>query len=303
MSVLFLDIETTGLSREYDDITTIVWYHDNEWGQWICGQSESEALTKHWNDAEHLVTYNGKCFDEPFICRNFEFGKHRSHVDLRYVLARQGIKGGLKVISAAQELERPEAIDQVDGFLAVKLWKAYQAGSQEALDILLYYNAWDVRLLVKLYNRFVSNSIEDTFPNWQMNPHWLDDFLAKNQSSYRSDYPQWQRRAPRSDKDLTLEIVDQLKTMQCADEAKPWFGNVIAFTGQMINRDGGKLHRDEARRIANSVGFVWTDGVKHGCTHLVAANLDLQTTKALKAREIGVTIMTPNEFWDMVELG
>jgi len=303
MSILFLDIETTGLSRACDEITTIVWYHDNKWGQWISGESDSTALARHWNNAAHLVTYNGKCFDEPFICRNFEFGKHHSHVDLRYVLARQGIKGGLKAISAAQELERPATIDQVDGFLAVKLWNAYRAGSQEALDVLLYYNAWDVRLLVKLYNRFVSDSIVDSFPGWQMNSHWLDDFLSKQPTSGSTDYPRWQPRAPRSDKDLTLEIVEKLKEEQGAKEDAPWFGSVIAFTGQMRNRDGSDLMRKEARRIANSVGFVWIDEVKQGCTHLVTSSLDAATGKMLKARKLGITINEPDEFWDMVELG
>jgi len=303
MSILFLDIETTGLSRAYDEITTVVWHFENQWNKWVSGSGEDPSLISHWDDAEHLVTYNGKCFDEPFLCRTFGLPKHRSHVDLRYLLARQGIKGGLKAIAASQELERPAALEGVDGCFAIKLWNAYQAGSREALDALLYYNAWDVRLLVKLYNHFVSDAIEDSSPNWEINPHWLDNFIQTNKPDTDFDYPQWERKAPRSPKDLTLAIVAELKTKQGAREGTPWFGNVIAFTGQMTNRDGSKLSRNEARRIANSVGFVWTDDVKHGCTHLLSASLDLATNKAARARELGITMITPNEFWEMVELG
>ena len=45
---------------------------------------------------------------------------------------------------------RSEATRGLDGWDAVRLWQAYLGGSQEALDLLVAYNAEDVRHLKPL---------------------------------------------------------------------------------------------------------------------------------------------------------
>lgn len=306
MGVLFLDIETTGLSRAHDEITTIVWNHDNEWGHWVAGCEKPPPFVRDWEDVNELVTYNGKCFDEPFLRRAFQLSKHHSHTDLRWTLGRNGLKGGLKKISATQGIERCPGIQEVDGLVALDLWQEYRAGSAEALECLLYYNAWDVRMLIKLYNKFVLDLIPDSFPNFSINTDWLDDFLARRSARFSDQClseSKWARKEPRSPEDLTLNIVNDLKDKQKVTEVSPWFGNVISFTGQMEKRDGRKLDRKVAREIANSVGFVWIEAPKLGCTHLIAPNQECETNKALKARDLGITISTPKEFWDFVDFG
>lgn len=43
-----------------------------------------------------IVTYNGKCFDIPFIRSNLGLAMDQAHIDLRYLLRSVGFSGGLK---------------------------------------------------------------------------------------------------------------------------------------------------------------------------------------------------------------
>ena len=83
-NICFLDIETTGLSRKYNQIYLIgLVYFNAEKNSWCLTQffasslNEEEELLKKFNsficDFELLVTYNGESFDIPFI-------KYRSKV-------------------------------------------------------------------------------------------------------------------------------------------------------------------------------------------------------------------------------
>ena len=66
------------------------------------------------------------------------------HLDLLHPLRHLGYRGGLKAIEAEMGIERSEETIGLHGFDAVRLWHAYQAGDDEALDILLEYNMEDV---------------------------------------------------------------------------------------------------------------------------------------------------------------
>ena len=91
-----------------------------------------------------LVTFNGASFDLPFLCRRFGNIFDHLHVDLRFALMRLGYQGGLKKIERELGVGRADDIADISGEQAVWLWREYQRGSQEALDLLVEYNRADV---------------------------------------------------------------------------------------------------------------------------------------------------------------
>ena len=66
------------------------------------------------------------------------------HVDLRFLLARLGYRGGLKKIEPRFGIQRPGEVDGMDGYMAVILWERHQRGDRTALELLLQYNREDV---------------------------------------------------------------------------------------------------------------------------------------------------------------
>lgn len=145
----FLDIETTGLSR-YDRITMIGLYDGKESRTFVRGKNLEdfpEAAEKY----KMVVTFNGKCFDIPFIRGEIpQADMDMFHVDLRYELGKLGYSGGLKRIEKTLGIERSEETRGMDGFEAVCLWKRYRRGDREALKLLADYNREDVVNLKQL---------------------------------------------------------------------------------------------------------------------------------------------------------
>ena len=89
--------------------------------------STADNLDDFVNDIEKyqvIVSYNGKSFDIPFLERFFRIRLHHAQIDLRYVLARLGVKGGLKGCEKQLGLHRGN-LDGVDGYFAVLLWHRY----------------------------------------------------------------------------------------------------------------------------------------------------------------------------------
>lgn len=156
-STAYIDIETTGLG-EYAEITTIALYDGNEVSCYVNGRNLDDFI----NDIQRfdvLVSYNGKSFDVPFIERYFNVRLNKAHIDLRFVLARLGFKGGLKGCEKMLGINRG-ALDGIDGSFAVYLWRRFERYNEEkALDTLLAYNIEDTvnleRLLVEAWNRNV----------------------------------------------------------------------------------------------------------------------------------------------------
>lgn len=141
-ATVYLDIETTGLDRDRDRITTIVLYDGQSIHTYVRGQNLDEFLS----DIQRykvIVTYNGKCFDIPFIERYFNTRLYQAQIDLRYILSSLGYQGGLKACEARMGLDRGE-LSGIDGFFAVLMWREYQkTGRREILETLLAYNTQD----------------------------------------------------------------------------------------------------------------------------------------------------------------
>lgn len=141
-STAYIDIETTGLSPDYCDITTIALYDGEEIKHYVNGDNLNNFVRDITNYSV-IVTFNGRCFDVPFIQKYFGIELKQSHIDLRFVLASLGFSGGLKACEKAFQLSRNET-EGIDGLMAVYLWDEYVRGKKTALDTLLAYNITDV---------------------------------------------------------------------------------------------------------------------------------------------------------------
>ena len=158
----FLDIETTGLSPDYSIITLVGILDRDGYHAFVYDQNLSD-LREALEQYDLVVTYNGASFDLPFIERHFgSLFRHTAHIDLRFVLSRMGLKGGLKSIERRLGVGRPSELSSLDGYDAVRMWHMWERGNRGALDTLVRYNAEDVFSLPKLaeiaYNR-LSTSI------------------------------------------------------------------------------------------------------------------------------------------------
>jgi uncharacterized protein len=145
----YLDIETTGLSRDCSDLTVIgvATTHGSglEARQLVGGQITAEAVLDLLKGVERIYTYNGSRFDLPFIKARLGLDLRRqfAHTDLMYNCWQQNLKGGLKVVEVKLGIQRQ--LSGVDGFMAVRLWWNYvNYHNQEALSTLLEYNREDV---------------------------------------------------------------------------------------------------------------------------------------------------------------
>jgi uncharacterized protein len=153
-SIAYLDIETTGFGYGAY-ITTIALYDGRSVHHYVKDVNLSD-FPKDIEGYSLIVTYNGKCFDLPFIERQFGIRMNQAHIDLRYVLKSLGYTGGLKGCERSFGIDR-DGLAGVDGFFAVLLWNDYlKSGDPKALETLLAYNIQDVvnleTLLVLAYN-------------------------------------------------------------------------------------------------------------------------------------------------------
>lgn len=140
---LYLDIETTGMVWGPNAVTTIATYDGAVVRHYIQGVN-LDRFPEDVRGCKVLVTYNGKQFDLPFLERTFGMAFEQAHVDLRYVLAALGYRGGLKGCEKQLGVARPES-HGMDGWVAVGLWHEFRAhGNDRALESLLAYNVEDV---------------------------------------------------------------------------------------------------------------------------------------------------------------
>jgi len=160
-SIAYVDIETTGLDRGCDEITTIALFDGRSIRTYVQGENLSR-FADDIRDYRVLVTYNGKSFDVPFMERYFNSRLNHAQIDLRYILKSLGFSGGLKSCERQLGMSRGD-LSEVDGFLAVYLWDRYKRkGDLKALESLLAYNVQDTinleRLIVTAYNMEIRNT-------------------------------------------------------------------------------------------------------------------------------------------------
>jgi len=141
---VYLDIETSGGYQGVDDITVIGIYDGVHVQTFVNGINLDDfevAIAAY----DLVITFNGACFDLPFIRSRFPgISLPPAHIDLRFLLKKLGYAGGLKRIEKDLAITRESGIEGMDGFEAVRLWQAYQWGDDAALETLIRYNRADI---------------------------------------------------------------------------------------------------------------------------------------------------------------
>jgi uncharacterized protein YprB with RNaseH-like and TPR domain/predicted nuclease with RNAse H fold/dephospho-CoA kinase len=160
LKTLFLDIETTGLSRYYDSITLVGWSTGREYNAYIKGD-DPEPLRKALADAKAIVTFNGSLFDVPFLRNEFpELRMPAAHVDLRFLAKRVGLVGGQKDVESNVGLHRPGVLSNLRGEAAPLLWHRYRRGDLESLRLLLSYNHADIEGMKFILDTVIERLVE-----------------------------------------------------------------------------------------------------------------------------------------------
>jgi uncharacterized protein YprB with RNaseH-like and TPR domain len=162
--VAYLDIETTGAVWPGLLVTVVGLYDGRQMHQFVQGYN-LQKFPRILDEFDLLVTFNGTQFDLPVLRAYFpELRLPPAHVDLRFLLARLGFKGGLKKIEPRFGIRRPDEVNGMDGYMAVLLWERYQRGDRVALERLLTYNREDVVNLEVLMEAAFRMSRERLWP-------------------------------------------------------------------------------------------------------------------------------------------
>lgn len=163
--VMFLDIETTGLSLYYDQITIIGWTLGKDYGVYIAGQ-DSTAFFEAAKQAKAVVTFNGTLFDLKFIKKRFEEVQLPTvHIDLRFLAKRVGLTGGQKEIEKEIGFDRNHDLEGMLGEAAPILWHKYRRGEHDALKRLIEYNHADVEGMKDIFDVCVERLFkQDSIP-------------------------------------------------------------------------------------------------------------------------------------------
>ena len=180
--VLFLDIETTGLSHFYDEITIVGWTFGGTAKTLVKGQ-DPRPLVNDAARAKVLVTFNGIRFDTKFITKELpQVVLPDTHIDLMYLCRRVGLKGGQKAIENELNIRVRDDLADMDGAAAVVLWHRYMRGDTAALQKLIRYNRADIAAMGAILDltipRFAFHPdlfLEETsFRAWSAPDGWLD---------------------------------------------------------------------------------------------------------------------------------
>src|SRR3989442_14030034 len=144
---VYLDVETNWW-REL----TVIGFRSSVTGvvQLVGSEITARRLRKELPRDGRLFTYNGHCFDISCIRNQLGLdlrGQFES-CDLRWICQRVVLLGGQKRIE--QRIGHERKYVDLDGLDAIRLWSEYEGGDQEALDLLLRYNAEDLKGLVRI---------------------------------------------------------------------------------------------------------------------------------------------------------
>ena len=145
----YLDIEATGLSPRYNEIT-VVGIHlgngvDSTFIQLVGEDVTADSILEVLKETSVIYTYNGSRFDLPFIYSRLrvDLAKVFTHCDLMYHCWRNNLYGGLKRVE--RQLGIARRLTGINGYDAVRLWWRYVNDyDEEALATLLEYNKEDV---------------------------------------------------------------------------------------------------------------------------------------------------------------
>ncbi len=183
--VLFLDLETTGLSRSAGTLAFIIGYGSFEGGALRVEQlllrdparepEVLELLRPHLERARLLVTYNGRAFDVPVLRNRSILGRvplalERGHLDLLPVCRRlfRARLPNCRLGTIERQLFGFERVGDIDGAEAPRIYADFLAsGRTGELAGMLEHNRFDVAVLSVLL-RCASQHATDPL-------HWAED--------------------------------------------------------------------------------------------------------------------------------
>ena len=152
---VFLDIESTGLSKHYDQVTLVGWSAGSRY-EVLVDPSETDQLEHDLRAQPLVITFNGTLFDLPFLTNRFNNDwSSATHVDLRYLAKRVGLTGGQKKIEETIGLAREASLEGITGAEAVGLWFDYKEGDLNALRKLIRYNHADIEGMKFVFEQVV----------------------------------------------------------------------------------------------------------------------------------------------------
>ena len=186
--ILFLDIETTGLSSQYHYITMAGWMVNGEYHYWLQGLPTDDFLSAV-NNASLLVTFNGILFDCKFLDHTFKtdiFSK-KPNLDLMHLCRRYGLTGGQKLIEEIIGFSRPTTLETTTGKEAIALWYQFLFGDEDALNKLLLYNYYDIQGMAYILDWVFYNKIYGiSFPKIKKMPSAFFTTLVSERIFYPS---------------------------------------------------------------------------------------------------------------------
>jgi len=158
----YLDIETSDDVIGFEGISAIGVLH-REVPTLLLGGRDLHRFPELARGWPMLVSFNGLSFDVPILRRAFPSWRPPvCHVDLRHVLARLGLHGGLKQIERrlpSLHLSRPEHLAGLGGGDTGWLYRRGRDGDRQALRRFAEYNLYDAvnlrTLLAYAYNRML----------------------------------------------------------------------------------------------------------------------------------------------------
>lgn len=145
--VALLDIETTGRTPGFDQIT-VIGISDGQTERAFVADRPlpgDEALSRYPEAIKAyrlVVTFNGIGFDVPFIEKHFRaqnYHLEQPHIDLMWPARSIGLSGGLKDMEKQLGIERHADIADMRGNEAIILWGAWKNGDREAYEKLVTY--------------------------------------------------------------------------------------------------------------------------------------------------------------------
>jgi uncharacterized protein YprB with RNaseH-like and TPR domain len=149
---VYLDIETTGGSAIYGDVTVVGLYANGRMTSLVRHDSlTAHRLQDELRQYDLIVTFFGSVFDLPYLRARFpSLVLDQPHIDLCFAARRLGLGGGLKRIEMEVGIERAGELQGLTGWDAVRLWEASRRGHEPSLDLLLQYNEADSKNLERL---------------------------------------------------------------------------------------------------------------------------------------------------------
>ena len=204
------------------------------------------------------------------------------------------MSGGLKELSATLGFPRPSDLVKVDGAAAIRLWRKYHfEADSEALQNLLYYNAWDVALTYLLHMRLADRNPEPIHKTIPFR-HDLNIML--------SVLPKPRRPRETSERKLVGRIQDYWEERR-KNPPSSLRGAEVCITGDLA-----RIEREDAEALIESLGGTPKASAVRTLDFLVIGDTGSfgRTSKMNKAEEYiaqgaHTRILNEDEFWTMVE--